>query len=152
MHSHINMRTCARTDKMLACFWCVAFLLKDQPWPMPQECSAGESSPTQLIAQHQQRTTSARAVILVQPGGGLGNELDVVLHAFLHALATGKRLLVTETPVMRYLAKTPLWSLVDSAAVSLLASANISVLIPPQSDHTLSVVPEVKVVPTRPPR
>ena len=109
------------------CLWCVGFLLDDQPWPMPRECNTGDSSPTQLIAQHQQRTTSARAFILVRPGGGLGNELDVVLHAFLHALATGKLLLVTETPVMRYFAKTPLWSLVDSAAVSLLASANISV-------------------------
>jgi len=119
---------------LLASIWCLGFLLNDQPWPMPHECSTGDSSPTHLIAQHQQRTTSARAVILVRPVGGLGNELDVVLHAFLHALATGKPLLVTDTPLMRYFAKTPLWSLVDSAAVSLLASANISVQTVPSEN------------------
>ena len=41
-------------------------------------------------------------VILTQPGGGLGNEMNVVLHAFLRAMLSRKRLLVASTRVMHY--------------------------------------------------
>ena len=114
------------TARLRASRWGSAY--DGKPWPMPPACSAGDHSPTQLIAEHQQRATRAQALILARPTGGLGNMLDTVLHAFLRAYITGKRLLVAETsPALKYLAKTPLWTLVDSEAVSLLSKANVSV-------------------------
>eukprot|EP00966_Prymnesium_polylepis_P070844 1646136-Prymnesium_polylepis.2 len=89
-------------------------LLDDEPWPIPRVCSAGDNSPAQLIAEHQQRA-SAKDVLLVGTSGGVGNELNIVLHGFLHAIDTGKRLVVEaqlDQSVMPYFAKSPLWSLV----------------------------------------
>jgi len=90
------------------------------PWPMPRKCSAGSAgdrSPAQAITEHQQRATSQKDVILVKTAGGFGNELNTILHGFLRAMVTGKRLVVHESPVMHYFAESPLWSMLDSTKV-----------------------------------
>tara|TARA_B100000482_G_C12588655_1_gene290711 strand:- start:320 stop:1348 length:1029 start_codon:yes stop_codon:yes gene_type:complete len=67
------------------------------------------------------------AVIFTRPVGGLGNEMNVVLHAFLRAMVAGKRLLVASTPAMHYFEPSPMWSMADTRALSLLSRTNISV-------------------------
>jgi hypothetical protein len=100
------------------------------PWEMPRACTASDGSPAQIIAQHQTRAADAKAIVVAKTGGGLGNELNIVLHAFLEALVTGSRLLVysrSNSTILRYLAPSPIWTFVDSETLNRLSMANVSV-------------------------
>ena len=95
-------------------------------WGNPHACTR-DTSLRQLISQYLEKAAVATAVIFTHPGGGLGNEMNVVLHAFLRAMLAGKRLLVASTPVMHYFEPSPMWSMADTNALSLLSRTNISV-------------------------
>lgn len=132
----------ASRHMLVSCLSSTATLLVDQPWPMPRACFAGgdgSPSPAHIIATHQQRAVAAQAAILARPAGGFGNEVDTVIHGFLRALVTGKRLLVAETPVMRYFAETPLWSLVDATGERVVRLASNDLHAPNLLPASLSV-------------
>ena len=96
-------------------------------WPSPSYARACNLALTGLIAEHQLRAAVSKDVIYTHPRGGLGNQMNAILHAFVRAMLSGKRLIVASTPPLRYFEETPLYSIVDQRAAESLNRSGVSI-------------------------
>ena len=83
-------------------------------WPSPSHARACNLALTGLISEYRVRAAVSKGVIFTRPAGGLGNQLNNILHAFVRAMLSDKRLVVASTRALEYFEETPLYTIVNS--------------------------------------